>query len=85
MEYTTDTLEQRITINGLRYVYDLVVTGFAKYEDDTNYTSYSSVNPIITNLTKYGKEIESLEIETEIKFKIESELEDILRENGYCN
>ena len=85
MEYTTDTLEQRITINGLRYVYDLVVDGFAKYEDDTNYTSFSNVYATITNLTKYGKEIESLEIESEIKFKLESDLEDILRENGYCN
>ena len=85
MEYTMDPLEQRITVNGLRYVYDLVVDGFAKYEDDTNYTSYSSITPTIMNITKYGKEIESLELENEIAFKIDTDLEDILRENGYCN
>ena len=85
MEYTTDILEKRITINGLRYVYDLVVDGFAKYEDDTNCTSFTGIYPTITNITKNGKEIESLEVENEIKYKIESELESILQENGQCN
>jgi hypothetical protein len=84
MEYTTDRLEMRITIDGKRYVYELVVTGYAEYEKDVNYTSFSSVTPYISNVTKYGKEVNSEELELEIAFQLESELEDILRSEGSC-
>tara|TARA_R110000803_G_scaffold181874_2_gene244259 strand:+ start:157 stop:408 length:252 start_codon:yes stop_codon:yes gene_type:complete len=83
MEYTTETLEQKITIEGIRYTFDLVVSGYAKNEDDVNYTSFSNVNSSISNVTKYGKEINSELIELEIAYQIESDLEDILINNGY--
>jgi hypothetical protein len=82
MEFETPILEQRITIEGKRYTYDLVVSGWGDYEDDNNYTSFSNITTSIFNICKYGKEIESTEIMQEIEYRINNDLEDILHENG---
>ena len=82
MEYETPILEEKITIEGKRYTYDLVVTGFNNEDTESHSSNFERIQTHITNLCKYGKEIDSLEITQEIDYLINSDLEDLLRNHG---
>lgn len=84
MEYTTESIEKSIIIEGSKYYYDLIVSGYSRDDEDNNYSDFTGVSCVINNLCKGTKEIYDLDIENEIKFQLENELEDILRENGQC-
>lgn len=85
MEYKATLTEQRITIDGIKYDFDIDISGWLKYGDDYNdLTEYVGVSCIVYNVFKKGDDtlIEDLKLEQEIEFQLQSELEHLLEING---